>query len=213
MNDRQVDAGPGIVDGEVATPRWFTETGPDHSNWYIERFRTMASEGADLAGEARLVDALVAPGSRVLDAGCGPGRLGGELHRRGHVVVGVDADPALIAAAEQDHPGPTWLVGDLSVVDLPDQEPFDLAVMAGNVLLFVAPDTERSVLERVAAHVVPGGRVVTGFRTTGSYEMDRFDRDIEALGLQIEHRVGTWDLVPSSDDDDFAVTILRTPPG
>lgn len=195
-------------------PRWFTETGPDHSERYIERFRTMAAEGADLVGEARLVDALVAPGSRILDAGCGPGRTGGELHRRGHHVVGVDADQALIAAAQVDHPGPTWLVGDLSVFDITgNEDPFDLAVLAGNVLLFVAPDTERAVLERVAAHVVPGGRIVTGFRTTGTYPLDRFDDDIAQLGLRVEHRVATWDLIPLNGDDDFAVTILRTPSG
>lgn len=58
-------------------PRWFTNTKPGHSQWYIERFRTMAREGADLEGEARLIDAMVARGSRILDAGCGPGRVGG----------------------------------------------------------------------------------------------------------------------------------------
>jgi SAM-dependent methyltransferase len=66
----------------------------------------MAAEGADLGGEARLVDAMVAPGSRLLDAGCGTGRTAAVLHARGHRVVGVDADPVLIAAAEADHPGP-----------------------------------------------------------------------------------------------------------
>ncbi|HLU43161.1 MAG TPA: class I SAM-dependent methyltransferase, partial [Microthrixaceae bacterium] len=144
--------------------RWETDTGEGHSQWYIERFRTMAAEGADLAGEARMVDAMLPRGSRILDAGCGPGRVGGELHQRGHRVVGVDVDPELVAAAEEDHPGPRWLVADLAALDLADEEPFDLVVVAGNVMLFVAPGTERKVLERLAAHVRPGGRIVIGFR-------------------------------------------------
>ena len=106
-------SGPaGITSAAGAPTRWVTETGVGHSQWYIERFRTMAAEGVDLGGEARLVDALAAPRSRILDAGCGPGRVGAILHARGHYVVGVDADPELIAAAHQDHPGPQWLVAD-----------------------------------------------------------------------------------------------------
>ncbi|WP_155767154.1 class I SAM-dependent methyltransferase, partial [Mycobacterium colombiense] len=92
---------------------------PGHSQWYIERFRAMARAGDDLAGEARFVDAMAPRGARILDAGCGPGRLGGYLATAGHRVVGVDVDPALIEAAEQDYPGPRWLVGDLAELDLP----------------------------------------------------------------------------------------------
>src|SRR3954468_23792964 len=100
--------------------RWIelTERNPGHSAWYIERFRAMARAGDDLDGEARLIDAMVPRGSRVLDAGCGPGRSGGYLARQGHTVVGVDIDPAWIAAAEEYHPGPTWLVADLAELDL-----------------------------------------------------------------------------------------------
>src|SRR4051794_36730417 len=82
---------------------------PGHVAWYVERFRRLAAEGADLAGEARLVDAMVPRGARILDAGCGTGRVGGALAALGHTVIGVDLDPDLIAVASQDHPGPAWL--------------------------------------------------------------------------------------------------------
>ena len=59
----------------------------------------MEAEGRDLAGEARFVDALAPRAARVLDAGCGPGRVGAFLHALGHTVVGVDVDPVLIVAA------------------------------------------------------------------------------------------------------------------
>src|SRR4051812_30639820 len=134
--------------------RWVTDTDEGHSQWYIDRFRRLAAEGADLGGEARLVDALVPPRSRILDAGCGPGRVGAVLHDRGHHVVGVDADPELIAAARHDHPGPTWVVADLAELDLAASGvpgPFDAAVLAGNVLAFVAAGTEPDVLRCLAA--------------------------------------------------------------
>lgn len=191
--------------------RWETDTGEGHSQWYIERFRTMAKQGDDLAGEARLVDALLPRHARVLDAGCGPGRVGGELHARGHTVVGVDVDPELIAAAEEDHPGPRWLVGDLAELDLAamgEPEPFHGAVLAGNVMAFIAPDTEADVLRNVGRHVVPDGFVVVGFHVD-RLDLDVFDRAVREAGLRVEHRFGTWDLRAFDESSDFAVTVLR----
>ena len=194
------------------TPRWFSETKEGHSQWYIERFRKMARDGEDLAGEARMIDAIVAPGSRILDAGCGPGRVGGELHRRGHDVVGVDVDPELIAAAAQDHPGPTWLVADLATLDLAGlghPQPFDTAVVAGNVMNFVAKGTEAAVLRNVGRHVVKDGPIVVGFGLDRGYPIDRFDADIATTDLIVDQRFATWDLRPFTAESDFAVTILR----
>ncbi|SCL27839.1 Methyltransferase domain-containing protein [Micromonospora rhizosphaerae] len=194
--------------------RWVTDTQPGHSQWYIDRFRRLAAEGADLAGEARLLDAMVPRGARILDAGCGTGRVGAELAARGHAVVGVDADPVLVEAARADHPGPRWLVADLAELDLAAQgeaEPFDAAVVAGNVMAFVAPGTERAVLTRIAGHLRPDGVVVVGFGTDRGYPLTDFDADAVAAGLRREHRFATWDLRPWREDADFAVTVLRRP--
>ena len=74
--DSAVTAGRGGAAG-------FTDNAATHTAWYIERFRALAADGADLAGEARFLDALLARGSRVLDAGCGPGRVGAALREAG----------------------------------------------------------------------------------------------------------------------------------
>ena len=145
---------------------------PDHSQRYIERFKIMEAAGHDLGGEARTVDAMVPRGSRILDAGCGPGRVGGQLHALGHVVVGVDVDPALIQAAEIDHPGPTWLVGDLAELDLAAEGvegDFDVIISAGNVMGFLAPSTRVEVLRRFGTHLAEDGRAIVGYGAGRGY--------------------------------------------
>lgn len=200
----------------MSTNRWLqliTEN-PGHSAWYIERFRSMAAEGKDLDGEARLIDALVSRNARVLDAGCGPGRVGARLHSLGHRVIGVDLDPELIAAAEVDYPGPTWRVGDLADLDLSDLADefdgpaFDAIVCAGNVMAFLDPATRRAVLERLAAHLAPDGRLVTGFGSGRDYDFTEYFDDVEASGLVVDLELATWDLRPFTSDSDFLVAVL-----
>lgn len=196
------------------SPRWPGVRDTEHSRWYIERFRKMAAEGADLAGEARFLDAMLPRGSRVLDAGCGPGRVAGELAARGHELVGVDVDPELIAAAKEDHPGPRWIVADLAGLDLTEHgepDPFDAAVLAGNVLAFVAEHSEQLVLASVARHVRPGGVIVVGLGLDRGYSIADMDSDAGQIGLMREQRFATWDLRPFREDSSFAVSVYRVP--
>jgi SAM-dependent methyltransferase len=189
---------------------------PAHSSWYVERFRSLAAAGHDLAGEARLVDAMVGRGARILDAGCGPGRVGGELARRGHDVVGVDVDPVLVEAAIEDHPGARWLVGDLAELDLPARgvpEPFDAIVSAGNVMPFLAASTRDEVLRRLAAHLRPDGRLVVGFGAGRGYEFSAFLADAGRAGLGPDLLLSTWDLRPWGEDSDFLVAVLARSAG
>lgn len=185
---------------------------PNHSSWYVERFRSMAAAGDDLAGEARLIDAMVGRGSRILDAGCGPGRVGAVLARLGHDVVGVDVDPVLIEAAVEDHPGPRWIVQDLAELDLGAHgipERFDAIVCAGNVMTFLAPSTRAEVLRRLRTHVRDEGRVAIGFGAGRGYEFSDFLTDARQAGLEPDLLLSTWDLRPWREDSDFLVAVLR----
>ena len=122
---------------------------------YDRRFETLADAGVDVHGEADLVDSY-GPTS-VLDAGCGTGRLAIELGRRGRIVAGVDIDEAMLEAARAKAPDQTWVQGDLADPTLGFGRAFDVVVMAGNVLIFVAPGTEGQVLANAARSAGAGG--------------------------------------------------------
>nr|WP_233914927.1 class I SAM-dependent methyltransferase [Arthrobacter polaris]UIK90183.1 class I SAM-dependent methyltransferase [Arthrobacter polaris] len=183
---------------------------PGHSAWFIARFAGMRADGVDLDGEARLVDALVGRASRILDAGCGTGRVGGELSLRGHRVVGVDIDAELIDAARLDYPDVDWRLGDLSTLSLPGEE-FDLIVCAGNVMPFLAPGTASSVLTRFHDYLAPGGRALVGFGAGRGYDFEDFFSDVDSSGLATVGRFATWQLHPLTPESDFVVALLERP--
>lgn len=194
--------------------RWDRE---GDSRSYLAHFARLASEGADLEGEARFVDAMAPRGATILDAGCGAGRLTAALTRMGHRALGVDRDPLLVAAAQDEHPDTPYAVRDLLGVTpgwlVAEGHPaaYDLVVLAGNVLVFLAPGTEHTVLERLRDVLHPGGRLVAGFATDRDYTVADLDRDAAAAGLRVDARFATWHLDPWTDESGWAVTILSRP--
>jgi SAM-dependent methyltransferase len=184
---------------------------PEHAKGYAERWKRLAAAGQDLHGEARLLDAMAQRGSRILDAGCGTGRVGGHLARAGHQVVGVDLDPHLIEVARAEQPGARWEVGNLAELDLREEDGtpmlFDLQVSAGNVLTFLAGAERRPALTALAAHLAPEGRLVVGFGLDRGYALEDFTADADAAGLVLAQRFSTWDLRLAADD--FLVGVLE----
>jgi len=185
--------------------RWLDETGGQRGASYDARFRALAASGVHVHGEADYVAALLPSGS-VLDAGCGTGRVAVELAARGYDVVGVDSDASMLDVARR-HDLP-WVLGDLATLDL--GRTFDLVVCAGNVMVFLAPGTEADVVRRLAAHLVPGGLLVSGWRTD-RMPRSSYDALVAGAGLEQVVRHSTWDGDAWRDDADWCVAVDRLP--
>jgi SAM-dependent methyltransferase len=188
------------------TNRWL-QTRTVSGAAYDATYERRAAAGENVHGEADFVERF-RPAS-VLDAGCGTGRVGRELARRGLVVVGVDIDPEMLGTARDKAPDVRWELGDLATIEL--GRTFDLIVMAGNVMIFVAPRTEGAVLANLARHLAAGGRIAAGFQLQpGRLSLERYDELAAAAGLSPEERWATWDCEPWAAGGGYAVSVHRT---
>src|SRR4051812_30456157 len=79
--------------------------GEEYAATYAARFRALAARGGDVHGEAAFVSGRRPPPARVLDAGCGTGRVAVRLRELGYDVVGVDVDTAMLDVARTAAPG------------------------------------------------------------------------------------------------------------
>lgn len=197
--------------------RWSEVSGgPGAATAYQRRFDDLAASGVDIHGEAAFVAALHPAPARVLDAGCGTGRVATQLTALGYTCVGVDADAAMVAVAEQRDTVTQWVRQDLSALQLRTQA-FDVAVLAGNVIPLLAPGTLMAAVQRIAAHVRAGGLVVAGFGLDAAHLPDGcpptaladYDLACEVAGLSVVRRYATWDQAPWFDASGYAVSVHR----
>jgi SAM-dependent methyltransferase len=191
---------------------------------YDRRWEALAAEGAAVHGEADLIDALLIehglaraghPGTTVLDAGCGTGRVAVELQARGYALTGVDLDPALLDTARRKDRTVEWVTADLASLDpAVAPGPFAAVVAAGNVMIFVARGTEADVVANMAARLRPGGLYVAGFQVLpGRLTVDEYDAHCGAAGLAPVAHWATWDRAPLGRRVDYVVAVHRAPDG
>ena len=142
------------------------------------------------------------PAARVLDLGCGTGRLTLALAAAGHAVTGVDPARASLDAARAK-PGAervTWLEG--TARSLPAAG-FDVATMTAHVAqLFVADEDWRATLQGLGRCLVPGGRLTFDSRDPRAREWERWNpRDSRrTVELADGSTVEMWTEVTSVQD-------------
>ena len=193
--------------------RW-QQAGPEAAAGFGRKFADLVAGGQDVDGEARLADTLLPRGGRVLDVGAGMGRVTAALTARGHRVTGLEPDPALVAQARATYDGIEVVHADVLALGdgLLDGERFDLVVVVGNVMVFLAEGTERETLSLLRSRLAEGGRLLVGFHLVEApaharaYPAAEFTADAEAAGLRVDARFGSYELHPPNDE--YAVWIL-----
>src|SRR6201991_1297330 len=117
------------------------------------------STSEDAAAMVRLLG--LAPGTTVVDAGCGFGRYCAALQEQGMAATGIDISPAAIREAERRSPGPRYLVADLTQPLPEGVGPFDVLVNLYSSFGYGATEAEdEAMLRAFHAMVKPGGKIV-----------------------------------------------------
>lgn len=206
-------------------------TQPSTNPWLATRNRTgaeydapyaaRAAAGFDIHGEANFITRLLAEQfptaqapQRILDAGCGTGRMGIELARRGYLVTGVDLDEVMLSQARQKAPDLVWHQADLATIKLDAQ--FECIVMAGNVMIFLTPGSEAAVLANMTAHLTADGLLVAAFELNppswSNLTLTRYDQLAADAGLTLVKRWAGWDGEVWTGRGNYAVSVhSRTP--
>ena len=199
--------------GRNVSARWAEWRARIDLDQYDARFAAMEARGDNVHGEAdalsRLIDLHAAGGScRILDAGCGTGRLAVELERRGHSVTAIDLDGDMVDKARPKSATIHWMVGDLSNVDLETR--FDIVVMIGNILNFCEPGSQPTIVRNLVRHLDRGGLLVSGWSQESepdSYHSSAFIADAAVAGAELLHHWRNWDGEPF-DGGDYAVVVV-----
>ncbi|MGN6609041.1 MAG: class I SAM-dependent methyltransferase [Jatrophihabitans sp.] len=193
---------------------WADIAGDDRGAEYGARFDRLAAAGHDVHGEASFCARRAPAGGRVLDAGCGTGRVAIRLVGLGFECVGVDADADMLAEARRRAPSQRWVEADLAAWRA--DEPFDVVVAAGNVVPLVDRGTEAAVVTNLAASLRPGGLLIAGFGLDAAhlplpaapFGLDEYDAWCTGAGLDLVERFATWDEA-AFDDGGYAVSVHR----
>lgn len=130
---------------------------------YTENFQFVHQYGEDVMG---LIDA--APGSLVVDLGCGNGALSEKLKEKGYRVLGVDASPDMMEKARAMHPDIDFMAGDATEFTLGERAD---VIFSNAVFHWIDGEKQEKLVKNVADQIKPGGELVCEFGGKGCAEL------------------------------------------
>lgn len=193
---------------------------------YADHFPATEPESALELGMIDLFCSLIGGERRVLDAGCGAGRLLPYLAERGCTVEGVDLSPGMIARARRDHPEFPVEVASLSDLSHPG-DTFD-GVFSWYSTIHTDDAALPGLVSEMRRVLRPGGLMLLAFQTGSGVRdiAEGFRKRGHAVELLRAHRtpaevgallaaqgmtsVARFDRLPlGSERDGQAVLIVR----
>ncbi|MGC5343749.1 class I SAM-dependent methyltransferase [Streptomyces sp. DT171] len=142
-----------------ATREAYDAAAPTYARLFRDSLRDSPLDRAILGAFAEVVSA--SGHGRVADLGCGPGHVTAHLDALGLAAFGVDASPAMIELARQDHPGLRFDVGSMAASDIADGE-LD-GVLSRWSVIHTPPRELPAVLAEFHRVLAPGGHLLIGF--------------------------------------------------
>jgi tRNA (cmo5U34)-methyltransferase len=127
---------------------------------HVDYYRGQVVDGVPhlAEGDAVLVELLPSRLRRVLDVGCGDGRLIGLVRdaREGVEAVGLDFSEPMLAAARERFAGQAWFVEHNLTEPLPDLGAFD-AIVSGFAIHHLPDERKRALYAELFELLEPGG--------------------------------------------------------
>jgi SAM-dependent methyltransferase len=192
-----------------ATAQAYDAVAPAYADLVRDELATLPLDRAVLdafADYVRAGDGAADGTRRVVELGCGPGRIAAYLHRLEIEVSGVDLSPAMIDLARTAYPWLRFDVGSMDDLDVAD------ASLAGIVswysVIHAAPSEVPGYLAEFVRVLAPGGYLLLAFFESGGEPVAEFDHQVAPAFL--------WpidDLAELADEAGFAEVgrMLREP--
>lgn len=149
-------------------PDWQLPPGVDRGLWdYLHSDDMVANYDAQMAiaplaaADVRFCELIFDSPGRVVDLGCGTGRLAKPMIERGHQYVGIDLSDEMLAAAREANPAAEFRNANLvDLLGIPDAS-FDWAACLFSTLGMIRGDENRRAALRACHRILkPGGAVV-----------------------------------------------------